>query len=656
MTTPAPRLRVNRLVIVESRSPLAIIRDIRLHPGLNIVWAEELAVTDGRTDVQRAGHGVGKSAFSLMLRAVLGDDGAAVKTMRNHLAQHYASGAIAAEVVAGTEHFAVLRSFGPQSFALKNGTVESLFEEGAREQGIEFSKYVEALGEHACLQHMATRALPVTGRKVEWAHVLCWLARDQALGLRQYFEWRNEDGTGLRRKVKDPPALTRLVLGLLSNTEAKAEETIAKTNTKLSAAREALRTEEQRSTNTRAIVETHLRLWAKVSESLDMVTDDLFAPSVEKEVSKTTTRIEREIDQARTELEQLDNELIELSAEIKAQSRRTELAKARWDEARALRNKDEVALKEVRERRDKLLQLVGSCQYGAVSYGECSYIQSQRDTVSLSARKDINVLEKSVEEHGDEEAREKDAYEREAATLGQFSDDQQQKTERKKALNKAINERERLLGEGDSLRKALAEWHESRKAPETEKLRATRSALATLEKKLEAAKGARSAAQQQVSDREQAVTARFNQLAHVFGATGRYVPADEKRPFQMLRADGDAYTVLEILLGDLACAADGVNGGGAHPGLLIFDCPREREMSAHLYDRFLRLVDEVCKANPALQVVLTTTTPPPEPLRDEPTRILKLSHAGDDEDLLLKRRIENLLMRTPATIEEEDEA
>jgi hypothetical protein len=123
----------------------------------------------------------------------------------------------------------------------------------------------------------------------------------------------------------------------------------------------------------------------------------------------------------------------------------------------------------------------------------------------------------------------------------------------------------------------------------------------------------------------------------------------------MLRADGDAYTVLEILLGDLTCAADGVESGGAHPGFLILDCPREREMSPQLYDRFIRLVDEVCERLPGLQVVLTTTTPPPAPLRDPPTRVLKLSHASDD-DLLLKRRIEGLLERvTPGIQEDEDE-
>ncbi len=652
MTGGAPRLRVERLVIVGSRSPLKFIRDVPLHAGLNIVWAEELAAADGGSEVERAGHGVGKSTFSLMLRAVLGDDGAAVRTMRSHLAEHYGSGGIAAEVVAGTERFAVLRSFGSQSVALRDATVERLFEEGAKAQAIDFSTYVATLGEQSCLQHMATRALPVTGQAVEWGHVLCWLARDQALGLRQYFEWRNDDGTGLRRKVKDPPALTRLVLGLLSDAEAKAEATIASIGNELQDALDALRGEEQRGTNMRAIVETQLRLWAKVSPSLDMVTDDLFAPSVEKVVSETTKRLEREIEQARTEIEALDQDLIELAANFKTQRHTTDLTKSRWDEALALMNKDDTTLKEIRERRDKLLQLVGSCPIG-VAYSACSHLEEQRSTVSISAQRDISILKRSVDQLEDREATEKANYEREKAALDALTRAQQQKTEHKKALNKNIGDRARQLGEGDSVRKTLAEWQENRKAPETERLWTARSNVGDLEKKLQSAKGARVSAQQQVSDRERAVNARFGKLAEVFGAAGRYVPTDEKRPFHMLRADGDAYTVLEILLGDLTCAADGADGGGAHPGLLIFDCPREREMSPQLYDRFLKLVDEVCKAVPELQVVLTTTTPPPKPLRDEPTRVLKLSHASDD-DLLLKHRIENLLTRVTPSMNEEE--
>jgi hypothetical protein len=645
MTDRAPRLRVERLVIVESRSPTRFIRDVRLHAGLNIVWAQELPAAKGATEVDRAGHGVGKSTFSLMLRAVLGDDGAAVRTMRGHLAEHYGSGGIAAEVAAGAERFAVFRSFGSQSFALKSGTVESLFEENARADALDYSNYLTALGEQACLQYLATRALPVTGQAVEWGQVLCWIARDQALGLRQYFEWRNDDGTGLRRKVKDPPALVRLALGLLTEAETTAEEKIASIHGELSTARDALKAEEQRGTNTRGIVEMQLRAWAGASNSLQMIADDLFANSVEKELQRKARQLEAKNEEDRSAAAALERELIEVAAEIQARTPIVQLAKDRWDETVALRNNDQTSLKEIRERRDKLLTLSGSCQYGGIAYSDCRHVQEQRDTVRLATQRDIGVLSKAVDERDDREAREKAVYESEAKGVSDLATAQAEKTKRKTILNNAIEARLRQLGQGDAVRGTLAQWHEGHQAPETENLRAARTAVANLERDLDSAKSAKVSAQQQVSERERQISARLAKLAEVFGANGRYVPADEKRPFQMLGADGDAYTVLEILLGDLACAEDGADGsGGAHPGVLIFDCPREREMSPHLYDRFLTLVEEVCHRTPGLQVVITTTTPPPELLREPPTRILKLSRASD-EDLLLKRRIENLLAR-----------
>jgi hypothetical protein len=282
-------------------------------------------------------------------------------------------------------------------------------------------------------------------------------------------------------------------------------------------------------------------------------------------------------------------------------------------------------------------------------YNDCGYVESQRSTVQLSARREIGVLTNVVDERDDREARERAEFERESEVLVGLQQSQRDKKARKAALNGAIEARARQLGERDALRRLLMQWQESRSAPETEKLRAAREAVDSLEKKLEGAEGAKIAAQQRVSEREHQVSATFAKLTEQFGASGRYAPSDEKRPFQMLGADGAAYTVLEILLGDLACAQDGSSTGGAHPGVLIFDCPREREMSPHVYERFLMLVDEVCKKSRGLQVVLTTTTPPPRRLREPPTCILRLSRASDD-DLLLKRRIKNLLARTTPTL------
>lgn len=310
----------------------------------------------------------------------------------------------------------------------------------------------------------------------------------------------------------------------------------------------------------------------------------------------------------------------------------------------ALRSKDDKSLKEIRERRDKLLTLSGMCQYGGVSYTECSYVQTQRDATTLTAKRDINVLSKAIEAQGDREATEKADYEQGAKALSTLMGAGKKKAGQRATLSLVIERRLRQLGEGDAVRRTLMQWQESQQAPETGKLRGARAAVLDVEKELETAKGAKLAAQQQASERERQITKQVSEFAEVFGVKGRFIPSDEKRPFQMLGADGDAYTVLEILLGDLACAADGARGGGAHPGLLIFDCPREREMSPHLYDRFLTLVDETCNATPGLQVILTTTTPPPGLLREPPTRILKLSRASD-HDLLLKRRVENLLSR-----------
>ena len=279
-----------------------------------------------------------------------------------------------------------------------------------------------------------------------------------------------------------------------------------------------------------------------------------------------------------------------------------------------------------------------------MSYNECRHVQDQRDTVKLSAQRELGVLRQSLEDLEGREAIYKAYYEQEAQALQALATVQEQKTERKEALKQAIMGRHRQLGQGDAVERSLSEWQELQKTPETERLRGLRAEVIALDRRLLSAKVAKGNAQQQVQGREKELNTRFAGLAEAFGAIGQYVSADEERPFHMLRADGEAYTVLEILLGDLACAIDGAAGRGAHPGFLIFDCPREREMSPQLYSRFLNLIDEVGREAPGLQVVVTTTTPPPAPLRKAPVRILKLSHARE-EDLLLRRRIEDLVSR-----------
>lgn len=641
MTAPALRLRVQRLVIVETRVPTTKFvegRDLQMQPGLNIVWAQELPAEEGATEKDRAGHGVGKSTFCLMLRAVLGDAGVAITTMCSHLAKHYGSGGIAAEVLAGDTSYAVFRAYGSGSFAIEGGKAEQLFD-GEERPKLEFDTYVRELAERACLSHLQSRTVSATKAPIEWRHLLPWLSRDQGLGLRRYFEWRNGDDG------KEGPGLVRLGLGLLTDSEAKADSAIASANRELKSARKQLRAEEQRGSNVRNIIETSLRTWAGVSSSLQMVSDDLFAESVETEIRRKSQAIEGNTEKANKEFASLEEETISLEVEIRQRAPLADRAKSLWEESVALRDGDTEALAAIRKRRDDLKVLEGQCGPGNVPFRECSYVKAETELISLRAKRDIGNMQSRVDDLAKQAEEFGRAFKSVEDELKALTNARDTKNERKKTLRGENEERAKQLGKRDGIRENLAAWKEERLAPETEKLRAARASVDDVQSQVESAKRQKFLAQQEVSEREQRISKRMGDLAKAFGGHGRYLATEEERPFQMLGVDGDAYRPLEILLGDLACAQDGAEGAGAaHPGVLVFDCPQERAMGQQIYGRFLTLVDEVCRATPGLQVFITTTTAPPAVLTEQPSRVaLQLS----PKDLLMKRRMEDLLARNP---------
>ena len=66
-TRTQPRLWVERLWLLESREPLAVVRTIGLRPGMNVIWARE-PETDAASGLASGGHSVGKTSFCLLLR------------------------------------------------------------------------------------------------------------------------------------------------------------------------------------------------------------------------------------------------------------------------------------------------------------------------------------------------------------------------------------------------------------------------------------------------------------------------------------------------------------------------------------------------------------------------------------------------------------
>lgn len=112
----------------------------------------------------------------------------------------------------------------------------------------------------------------------------------------------------------------------------------------------------------------------------------------------------------------------------------------------------------------------------------------------------------------------------------------------------------------------------------------------------------------------------------------RFVPDHELRPFEVSRG-GEAYQVLEVLLGDIVCLLDSATSeASSHPGFLVHDCPREADMSERLYREFFLVASEAAEqlgregAVP-FQFIVTTTSPPPEEVQGSHTSCLSWSQA-----------------------------
>jgi hypothetical protein len=86
---------------------------------------------------------------------------------------------------------------------------------------------------------------------------------------------------------------------------------------------------------------------------------------------------------------------------------------------------------------------------------------------------------------------------------------------------------------------------------------------------------------------------------------------------------GEAVETLAVLLADLACMVyNSVSERPRLPGFLLHDSPREADLSLRLYRRFIGLTATLqehfgAAENCPFQYIITTTTPPPDKLRND---------------------------------------
>jgi len=642
-TRTQPRLWIERLWLLESREPLAVVRTTSLRRGVNVVWARE-PESDAASGLASAGHSVGKTSFCLLLRYCLGDEAPSINALREKAAAGFPKGGVAAKVYLDGTAWVVYRPYGVHapSLAGKGDSLEPLL---AGELDGSLQDFLNSLNE-AFIGQLSATTLPGSNQTLEWRHLLAWCIRDQKTRFDAFFHWRDGDGLGFRRPRQDPPMFVRSVLGLHDRELDQLMRDVEATQTALNVLDAELPEFERLPAYALTMAEQRLRAQLGVDDGVPIFQDTV-GPSLQEMVEqrlqdaeKSDEQIEREVAAAE---ELLTPELVRL-ADL------THLAKVREMErqvAQTLVDNNEKEFNRLSGELSELDRLAGHCRYGDVDFSECDHIVARRTTASLTwrlrrqgAEADMSRLKVELEQSSER------ASAAQAAAVGQEAVVSQKRAAARRLQMKRWtneNQRDSVRDQWNELLLLLRQRDEGTGTAELVRAKARRAELVT---ELDRKQTELIARRLQRSERGEAVKALTHTVAgRLLGETGYglFRPDSDTRPFE-LNIGGEAYQVLEVLLGDVTSLLDAsTSESSQHPGFAVHDCPREADMSERLYREFLLMVAEAeqqlgSNGCVPFQYIVTTTSPPPERLRSDPFLVLEL-RPGAEDGLLFKRRL-----------------
>lgn len=639
----APRLWVEHLAIFSEPDADHCLRSVSFRRGINVVWAREPDEKTTYAGIHAAGHGVGKSSLCLLLRYCLGDKSKSIDELRDEVLTEFPQGGVGAVVHVGSETFAVFRYFNPhrEGIASSGGDLDALLTQGGSQSFKDFEAHLS----ETMLSGVSPRTIPETGQAIEWRHLLAWMARDQGSRFKSFFSWREGEGTGLQRPRLDPPIVMRAVLGLLDQGESQLltrlrtlerDRDVAEANTA------GLR---RMPSLIRGRIESELRTWLGASTDLPLRSDDLFKESVETAVRRANAAAEKVLAQSEVDEKALAEELFELRVVERQRKHEYDLADDDYKLADAARRKDEAAYRQLAEKRERLKALAGPCEHGRVDFQECTHIQKEIQTLDIKDGRDLNALWTIGE---DWTARAAQALQRRQRAESPWQLAKQQVATKGREVQALKLRRNTAALEQDRGQRLLAElerWEKASGSPEAaDQLDKAVARCAEIERDIGTARVQLAALQHERSAREKSLGELTDLLVQELlskEAFGVLEVRDESRPFRLSLRGGEAFRVLEILVGDLVCLLDASSPASAFPGLLIHDCPREADMGPRPYRDFLQLIERIEREaygeGAPFQYIVTTTTPPPESLQKEPYLRVTLDPSHDG-GLLFGRR------------------
>jgi hypothetical protein len=640
-----PRLWFECLLIFSEPDQAHVIRKIPFHRGLNLVWAKE-PVAGREKGIRAAGHGVGKSSLCLLLRFCLGEASKAVADLREELFGEFPRGGVIATLYVGDQRYTLCRYFNLH----KDGS--AFAGSGAADfwtKIAEFSDrtFLKKLADDM-MSPVSPRNIPETGQAIEWKHVLAWISRDQGSRFKSFFAWREGEGTGLQRSRQDPPIIMRSVLGLLDQSETQHMSRLAILEQELQQARK--KTEEllHEPTLIKRRIESSLRARGDLPDDLQIRASDLFGDSVEQRIQLANEKSAELLTQLEIKQEEADQAVADHRASLKLLQIELDKVTAEYELADAARRGDEEAFKTIGANLVKLKKLTGNCTEGNLPFSQCQHIQAEIRKLELASFNDIRD-KKNLQRAMSESASHAVAALTRKKGLDIKNDSMRHKErELMDAQNKARLGRRTAEVEANkwqSLLDELNRWERTAGSVQAQKaIDESKENSSQVEQELNRVHTQLSILQQDRSGREKALASITDSLTrHLLpdDGTGSFDPRDENRPFRLSLRGGEAYRVLEVLLGDIACMLDSSRRESALPGLVIHDCPREADMSAGLYENFLLLISQLqneqyADYEPPFQYIVTTTTPPPSALQGAP--VCLILDPSKDDGLLFGRR------------------
>lgn len=643
----APRLWFERLAIFSESANEHVFRSIPFHRGLNLVWAKEPISSDAK-GTRAAGHGVGKTSLCLLLRFCLGDASEAVAALRNELLDEFSQGGIIAVMHVDGEPFSLCRYFNPHKEGLAcNGTdITGIWTKPAECSDRVFLKKLA----DDMMADVSPKIIPETEQAIEWRHLLAWISRDQGARFKSFFAWRDGEGNLLQRRRQDPPIVMRAILGLLDKGESELLSKIAESERSLTTAKEKVAELLQEPTLIKRRIESSLRTKGKLPDDLPIYSDDLFSDSVERRIKIASEEATLLVARWEAKQEQDDQAVADLRANLKIAQAEYDKAKAEYELSDAVKRGDEEAFRSIGAQLLKLRQLTGHCEEGNLPFSECQHVKTEinkLEQASIRDARDKKSLQIAMNESVCRASRaltRKDDLNQKIEAMRQ-EEKKLLATQQKTRLSRRTAETE--ANRWPDLLEELRRWNTTAGSAQAQQdIDASQDKIAQIERDLGSLRAQLSVLQQNKSDHEKSLAHLTDGLTQQLlpdGAFGRFDPLDEYRPFRLSMRGGEAYRVLEVLLGDIACMLDSPRAGNSLPGLFIHDCPREADMSTGLYENFITLIDALQKERYSngeipFQYIVTTTTPPPPHIQDNNKAICLTLDPSSDDSLLFCRR------------------